>query len=199
MLYNPAAEAEHKRKRFKAPTSPASTWTPPTAAHGWHIFPLQEQAFAFADNEARERKQSCWAEELDASGRRRYVVASLRDFWRRYRKLRCDNTQVQRHFYEIIRDRKPCHLHLDIEFATASNPECDGERMVATLRQELIGALVANFDIASTDCEAVDLESSCRHVKSLRGAPPLTALTSWGQLPTLPTALSTRGEPLGHR
>ena len=94
MLHDPAAEAD-RRKRFRAPDEvlradavfrvPA-TWTPPTSHHGWHIFPLQDQAFAFADGEANSsiEKRSCWAEELDGSGRRRYVVASRADFWRRY-------------------------------------------------------------------------------------------------------------------
>ena len=58
MLHDPAAEAD-RRKRFRAPDEvlradavfrvPA-TWTPPTSHHGWHIFPLQDQAFAFAGN-----------------------------------------------------------------------------------------------------------------------------------------------------
>ena len=174
MLYDPVGEAEHKRKRFKAPTTPAPTWTPPTANHGWHIFPLQEQAFAFADKDANpsERKQNCWAEEIDGSGRRRYIVASRLDFWQRYRKLRCDaprdaaSPACSRHYYEIIREGDPCHLHLDLEFATVSNPARDGERMVAMLCHELICTLVANFGIAAADCDTVDLESLSQPVKA---------------------------------
>ena len=161
MLHDPVAEA--KRKRSRAP----ATWTPPTADHGWHVFPLQDQAFAFADAaNSSEEKRCCWAEELDGSGRRRYIVASRADFWRRYRKLRCDaprdaalpaTTQpaCARHYYEMIREGEPCHLHLDLEFATASNLAADGERMVATLCHELRGALVANFGVAAEDCEPV--------------------------------------------
>ena len=172
MLHDPAAEADH-RKRFRAPYEvlragavlrvPA-TWTPPTAAHGWHIFPLQDQAFAFADGEDNlsKEKRSCWAEELDGTGRRRYVVASRADFWRRYRKLRCDaprdaasrattaSPACSRHYYEIIREGDPCHLHLDLEFATASNLAADGERMVATLRHELLGAPNTHYSVPTT-------------------------------------------------
>ena len=199
MLANMDMDMDHKRKRFRAPDevlradalrrAPA-TWTPPTADRGWHIFPLQDQAFAFADAEANssKEKRSCWAEELDGSGRRRYVVASRVDFWQRYRNLRCDaprdaaspaaaaSPACSRHYYEIIREGNPCHLHLDLEFATASNLAADGERMVATLRHELLGALVANFGVVAADCEVVDLESSTvakfsRHVLlRVRGA-----------------------------
>ena len=76
----------------------------------------------------------------------------------------------------MIREGEPCHLHLDLEYATATNPSHDGERMVARLRQELVDALVANYDVAAEDVDVVDLESSTpakfsRHVLlRLRGA-----------------------------
>ena len=109
-------------------------WVDATPANGWYEHPLQDQAFAFADEanadrDDPEQRLHVWALELDASGRRKYFCASRADFWRRYRTLRSDAPSADgpppscfRHYYEVIREGAPCHLHLDLEFATASNP-----------------------------------------------------------------------------
>jgi len=148
-------------------------WSDACPENGWHAFSLQEQAFAFADEaDSRDlvgdRTLHVWALELDKSGRRRYYVASQRDFWRRYKMLRCDTQSRDvshtpscfRHHYEVIREGTPCHLHVDLEFATAPNPHVDGERMVARLRREIISTLGANYGIAAAACDVVDLDSS---------------------------------------
>jgi hypothetical protein len=45
--------------------------------------------------------------EYGAEGKRRFLVASRAQFWRRYR----DMLPQHRHYYEIIRQGAPCHLY----------------------------------------------------------------------------------------
>lgn len=34
---------------------------------------------------------------------------------------------------QVIRERRPCHLYLDLEYVPAANPESDGPALVDTL------------------------------------------------------------------
>ena len=107
------------------------------------------------------------AKLLGGRARRKRPQALRRGISRRllaalYRKLPCDaprdaaspatvaSPACSRHYYEIIREGNPCHLHLDLEFATASNLAADGERMVATLRHELLGAPNTHYSVPTT-------------------------------------------------
>ena len=60
------------------------------------------------------------------AGGRRFVVASLGEFWKRLLRL----APRDRHFYEIIRESTPCRLYFDLEYQTALNPGVDGDAML---------------------------------------------------------------------
>ena len=102
-------------KRFK----------PASATDGWHTFTLQEAAFRFVSEAPSGADLLVWSLETDAHGARRYIVATLADFWRRYRTLQPEF----RHYYEVIVAGTPCHLYLDLEYSRVSNPHADGEQM----------------------------------------------------------------------
>jgi hypothetical protein len=130
-------------------------FTAPSADVGWHCFSHQQAALDFAD-----AHHSIWAMEKNGRGSRSYLVATREDFWRRYRTL----PGAFRHFYELIRAERPCHLYLDIEFCRRANPVADGDRMVRTLLDELRSSLAELLGVeegADEDwCRVVDLDSS---------------------------------------
>ena len=45
--------------------------------------------------------------ERGPEGKRSFIVTSYAKFWERYR----DMLPQHRHYYEIIRERRPCHLY----------------------------------------------------------------------------------------
>ena len=146
-----------------------SRYRPPDEEHGWHSFSLQDDAFRFVDARPDDNLR-VWAAEVNRDGGRKYYAANIDEFWRRYRVLK----PSFRHFYELIRSGEPCLLYLDLEYDRASNPTCDGERMVATVVALLSEALDAAYGAAPRADDVVDLDSSTerkfsRHVL-LRGA-----------------------------
>ena len=60
-------------------------------------------------------------------GCRKFIVASIRDFFPWYMS-KCP--AQQRHFYELILERRPCRLYFDLEFQRPFNAEVDGPAMV---------------------------------------------------------------------
>ena len=120
--------AEPPRKRQFVAATPEA---------GWSVFSNQAAAFAHIDSLGPSTVEASmvWSLELDSSGRRSYAVASLSDFWRRYKQLPASH----RHYYELIRSGMPCHLYLDLEFCRRTNPNSDGERMIGTLMDDYLG------------------------------------------------------------
>lgn len=53
------------------------------------------------------RRLRVFSVEMGAQGRRRFLVTSYPQLWRRYR----DMLPQHRHFYEIVRQGWPCHLY----------------------------------------------------------------------------------------
>jgi hypothetical protein len=88
---------------------------------------------------------------------RRFLVASYRalfdrHLWRRDARAR--------HAYEIIRERRPCHLYFDVEFCRRANPRLDGERSVAALLRCVSDAFSRCFDLEVEPEWVVELDSS---------------------------------------
>ena len=46
--------------------------------------------------------------------------------WRRYLR----QPPISRHWYEIIREDRACHMYFDIEYSKAANPGVDGDTVV---------------------------------------------------------------------
>ncbi len=44
---------------------------------------------------------------------------------------------LQRHWYEVLRGDRPCHMYFDLEYSRAANPGADGNALVAELLQQL--------------------------------------------------------------
>ncbi|KAA8496350.1 DNA-directed primase/polymerase protein [Porphyridium purpureum] len=96
-------------------------------------FPTQAEAMRFATaapaddtaiSAASERnapRLACFARELDGSGRRRFIVATYREFVRRYAQLWREQGSPACHFYELIPANHPCKLYLDVEFRRCSD------------------------------------------------------------------------------
>jgi len=79
------------------------------AAVPWRQFPTQQAAFDFADaNDPGGETLRTFSVELSSSGKRKFLVTSYTELWRRYSAM----VPHHRHYYEIIREGSPCHLYL---------------------------------------------------------------------------------------
>lgn len=74
----------------------------------WKQFSTQAAAFEEADRlDPRHQTLRTFSLQMTLSGRRKFLVTSYAELWSRYALMppRC------RHFYEIVRENKPCHLY----------------------------------------------------------------------------------------
>jgi len=124
-------------------------------------FPTQRQAFAFADAHA---DLCTFAVEYDTSGKRKFIVASIDTFWRKYAAYRREAAGPP-HCYEVIREGAACKLYFDLEFHRRSNPNRDGDVMVDfmldqtnILLRELYPGMLANVNLRHDN--VIELESS---------------------------------------
>lgn len=101
-------------------------------------FPRQAQAFQWMDEMDDETflrfseghsKPICISVEHAKTGRRQFVVAGRQTLF----DIMLQARPLNRHFYEIIREKRPCRLYFDVEFAIPSNPELDGGQLVRKL------------------------------------------------------------------
>ena len=101
-----------------------------------------------------------FAVEKSKTGKRRYMVGHLGRFLDYYWR-KCD--PLQRHYYELIREKTPCRLYFDLEFSKLSNPDIDDET-TEVLMTEFLVELAIEFDrhygLPLPRCNVVDLDSS---------------------------------------
>jgi hypothetical protein len=131
----------------------------------WALYPTQRAAFDFADGRDPAGARLRVFSREDADGRRRFLTTSYAELWRRYAAL----PPAARHYYEIIRERRPCHFYLDLEFAAAANPGRDGPAAVDAVLAAVRAALLelAGFELADDDLLELDSstpEKFSRHV-----------------------------------
>lgn len=120
---------------------------------GWSVHNFQDEAFAHLTS----NDLFVWSSEIDAQGSRQYIVASISNFWKRYRTLQPEF----RHHYEVITAGKPCHLYLDLEYHRETNPAANGEQMMITVREEVTQALTARYGPEIVrGMEWIDMDSS---------------------------------------
>lgn len=72
---------------------------------------------------------------------RSFVAASLPSLWGQFRTV----PPHSRHWYEVIRDGRPCHMYLDLEYVPAFNPTLDGHDLVKQLIDALLEGLANRF------------------------------------------------------
>ena len=108
--------------------------------HIYQIFSRQQHAFDYLDNllcncsEARTSHLKVFSFELINSGQRKFLVANYSEFFRRYysdgnKDIVLSTTPqlpLQKHVYEIIRERHPCRGYFDLEYDKEFNPHTDG-------------------------------------------------------------------------
>lgn len=93
----------------------------------WTVHFTQTEAFAHCDSQPGSSLRT-WGCEISSDGRRRFITASIRAFWRQYsRILRRGPDGIQAHFYEIIREQHAAKLYLDLEFKREFNSHLKGE------------------------------------------------------------------------
>jgi hypothetical protein len=119
-------------------------------------FSRQENAFQYCDENPTIPLKLFTYESAAANGRRRFLVADLQEFYKRYAEMR----DSVRHVYEIIREASPCRLYFDLEFSRELNPQADGEAMVSTLVDLVCWKLYDRFGLFMSRDYVVDLESS---------------------------------------
>ncbi|KAF4036746.1 Herpesviridae UL52/UL70 DNA primase [Phytophthora infestans] len=138
-------------------------------------FPRQQEAFEFADQVTAFRQRvratrdvssgkgsddeytpRVFSFESAGDGKRRFLVASLTEFWNNYKKTRDDH----RHVYEIIREGVPCRLYFDLEFKREINLHVDGNELVARLVSLLQLQLFRRYGIHVQHRDIYHLDSS---------------------------------------
>ncbi|KAK3238400.1 hypothetical protein CYMTET_51584 [Cymbomonas tetramitiformis] len=123
----------------------------------WRTFPRQEFAFRAADSQGAELEHVAYfSYEEVGTGRRRFLISSYTEFWRRYLRMRAED----RHYYEILREGLPCHLYYDVEYLYSANPDVDGELGIASLLALTAQALQAQHSVSFEPEDVVELDSS---------------------------------------
>lgn len=116
-------------------------------------FYTQQDAFDHADKQALRLK--VWSNEIDSSGKRRYLTGSYEAFWRFY--SRCLRRSKTLHFYEVIREQRASKLYFDLEFKREQN-DCHGEGMIDHLIDAV--AKLARIPIRRHSDDLVELDST---------------------------------------
>ena len=115
--------------------------------------------FFYRQNEALERSQEedglkVFSFEIDETGRRRFVVSKISEFWTFYQNHK------RKHFYEVIPHYSKSKLYFDLEFPKAENGNKDGEIMTKNLIRRVSEYLKEEYNHDSTDQDVMVLDSS---------------------------------------
>ncbi|KAJ1332331.1 hypothetical protein BSLG_008636 [Batrachochytrium salamandrivorans] len=114
------------------------------------VFFKQEAAFLFkAQHPQATLSIFSFEDDPKNTGRRKYLVTSISDFWIRYK----DMAKSQRHYYELIESGTPCHLYFDIEYDKTCNPGLDGDAALDAFQNYICKRL--------GDACAIDPKSIC--------------------------------------
>ncbi|KAL6768087.1 hypothetical protein ACKKBF_B37745 [Auxenochlorella protothecoides x Auxenochlorella symbiontica] len=127
----------------------------------WHVFPTQQAAIDCADGLNVQRgspleRTRVWSMETSGDGKRRFLVSTVTNFYRRY----SDMLPHHRHYYEIIREGQPCHIYFDLEFSRALNPDKDGPAAIQSLLEALSCLLQEELGMSLDIADVVELDSS---------------------------------------
>jgi hypothetical protein len=135
----------------------------------WRTFSTQRAAFEYADASPCAHVLRTYAVEVDATGRRCFIVTSDERLWREFFTRPAApgggdaGGRVRkggRHLYEIIREGAPCHLYFDLEYSRAANPSARGPALVAALLSAVAEVLHELYGLHWSDTYALELDSS---------------------------------------
>ncbi|KAL1528899.1 hypothetical protein AB1Y20_010221 [Prymnesium parvum] len=151
------SDRQHPKRPLQPKPAIAQRFKPASPEVGWHVFFSQDEAFRHLSSVDSSTPHYVWSLEVDKSGARRYIVATLDDFWERYRTLQPEF----RHYYELLVAGRPCHLYLDLEYHRGANPRADGEAMVRVVRDEVEGEVVRRWgEAVMGGAEWIEMDSS---------------------------------------
>lgn len=118
------------------------------------IFPRQELAFQFYDEQIEKESLKIFSFEAPLTGRRKFLVSDMNTF---HHKYRCN---INRHVYEIIREGYPCRLYFDIEYSKETNPDVNGEFVVELWISLVLWKLDELYGIVIPSRNIIHLDSS---------------------------------------
>ena len=120
----------------------------------WNIFFRQIEAFEYA--ETRKDAKVFSVEYGDNNGPRKYIVASLEEFWMYYKQF----PSGTRHYYEVIPQDAHCHLYFDLEFDKSVNKNINGADLIEVWIAVVIFCLKKTFNISASRKNIVELDST---------------------------------------
>lgn len=90
-----------------------------------------------------------------AQGKRKYLVGHFGRvadwYWRK-----C----VNKHLYEVIREKTPCRMYFDLEYSKRYNCDVEEEKLLSEFREELDAEMRTYFGIGIEPKDIIDLDSS---------------------------------------
>ena len=95
-----------------------------------------------------------YAEDCGEGGTKRFWTGDYGPFFERYEPLK------PRHFYELLREDVPCHLHLDLEHERPEGFELSDDAVVSRVKDEVVGALLlSEFASEPQEVEVIRINS----------------------------------------
>jgi hypothetical protein len=125
-----------------------------TGSSIFSIFPRQDLAFQYFDEQNCKESLKIFSFEAPITGKRKFLVSHLNIFHEKYR------SNVNRHVYEIIREAYPCRLYFDLEYSKEANPEAHGESIVELWISLVLWKLYELYNLVITSKDIIHLDSS---------------------------------------
>ena len=150
--------------RLRAENNKGGGAAPTCASPAYLVFPRQAPAFAAAD----AGPPSLRVFSVESASSRTYVVTTLPELWRRYRAT---GPGGRRH-YEILREGRPVHLYLDVEFKRRTphtacpggdvpiNTDVDGDALVDGAVAAVAARLAADHGVHISSADVLELDAS---------------------------------------
>ncbi|GAX81169.1 hypothetical protein CEUSTIGMA_g8602.t1 [Chlamydomonas eustigma] len=86
---------------------------------------------------------------------RHFVVTSYQGLWRK----QMGKSALKRHWYEVIREDRPCHLYFDLEYSRAANPVLNGDEVVDLLIRLIKQQFRSLWSVHLADDSFIEMES----------------------------------------
>ncbi|KAF7418588.1 hypothetical protein HZH68_001241 [Vespula germanica] len=122
----------------------------------WAEFYKQAEALAVASKHANDNEMLCTFVYQQDNGIRKFVVAHPEVYWWYYK----DRPPESRCSYEVIPERAPCWLYVDLEFLFELNPKSNGSRMTNTLIDILCAFILKEWHLPCNKSNIINLDST---------------------------------------